>query len=48
MSVTLNTQFGELMFSSQISDIDLSTSDDGRETHGARGDRVPVRVLIVN
>ena len=29
MSVTLNTQLGELMFSSQIPDIDLSTSDDG-------------------
>ena len=28
MSVTLNTQLGELMFSSQIPDIDLSTSDD--------------------
>ena len=29
MSVTLNTHLGELMFSSQIPDIDLSTSDDG-------------------
>ena len=48
MLVTLNTQLEELVFSSQIRDIDLSTSDDGRETHGARGDRVPVRVLIVN
>ena len=28
MSVTLNTQLGELMFSSQIPDIDLTTSDD--------------------
>ena len=28
MSVTLNTQLEELMFSSQIPDLDLSTSDD--------------------
>ena len=28
MSVTLNTQLEELMFSSQIPDLDLTTSDD--------------------
>ena len=28
MSVTLNTQLEELMFSSQIPDLDLMTSDD--------------------
>ena len=28
MSVVLNTQLGSLMFTSQIPDIDLTTSDD--------------------
>ena len=32
MSVTLNTQLGSLMFTSQILDIDVTTSDDNEST----------------